>query len=62
MTVLIYLDTSTQVGGPDHPRSLRVPMPQKLGSRLVGNHWISERDALRQRSRRAGGTNRPTVS
>ena len=41
MTVLIYLDTSTQVGGPDHPRSLRVPMPQKLGSRLVGNHWIS---------------------
>lgn len=33
MTVLIYLDTSKQVGDPDHLKALRVPMPQKLGSR-----------------------------
>ena len=33
MTVLIYLDTSTQVGDPDHVKVFGVPMPQKLGSR-----------------------------
>ena len=66
MTVLIYLDTSKQVGDPDH---LMV-----FASADAAEAWFAENDpeggafeypvmpANRQRSRRAGGTNRPTVS
>jgi hypothetical protein len=66
MTVLIYLDTSKQVGDPDH---LKV-----FASADAAEAWFAENDpeAARsniqrlptnpQRSRRAGGTNKPTVS
>jgi hypothetical protein len=44
MTVLIYVDTSKQVGDPTISRSLRMPTPRKHGSRkTIPKAWPSSR-------------------